>query len=71
MEKTRFNIKVPEVSRAQASGIVYVNGRVRGRVSGTVDANIHGIIRGDVSGILETGSYQTEEVPKADEAKDQ
>ena len=71
VEKTRFNIKVPEVSRAQASGIVYVNGRVRGRVSGTVDANIHGIIRGDVSGILETGSYQTEEVPKADEAKDQ
>ncbi len=71
VEKTRFNIKVPEVSRAQASGIVYVNGRVRGRVSGTVDANIHGIIRGDVSGILETGSYQTEEVPKADEAEDQ
>ena len=71
VEKTRFNIKVPEVSRAQASGIVYVNGRVRGRVSGTVDANIHGIIRGDVSGILETGSYQTEEVPKVDEAKDQ
>lgn len=71
VEKTRFNIKVPEVSRTQTSGIVYVNGRVRGRVSGTVDANIHGIIRGDVSGILETGSYQTEEVPKADEAKDQ
>ena len=71
VEKTRFNIKVPEVSRTQASGIVYVNGRVRGRVSGTVDANIHGIIRGDVSGILETGSYQTEEVPKTDEAKDQ
>ena len=71
VEKTRFNIKVPEVGRAQASGIVYVNGRVRGRVSGTVDATIHGVIRGDVSGILETGSYQTEEVPKADEAKDQ
>ena len=71
VEKTRFNIKVPEVSRTQTSGIVYVNGRVRGRVSGTVDANIHGIIRGDVSGILETGSYQTEEVPKADEAEDQ
>ena len=35
------------------------------------DATIHGVIRGDVSGILETGSYQTEEVPKADEAKDQ
>lgn len=29
VEKTRFNIKVPEVSHS-ASGTVYVNGRVRG-----------------------------------------
>ena len=37
VERTRFNIKVPEVSRS-ANGTVYVNGRVRGRVSGVVDA---------------------------------
>ncbi len=70
VEKTRFNIKVPEVSRS-ASGTVYVNGHVRGRVSGVVDANIQGVIRGDVSGILETGSYQTEEVPEKDETESQ
>ena len=70
VERTRFNIKVPEVSHS-ASGTVYVNGRVRGRVSGMVDANIQGVIRGDVSGILETGSYQTEEVPEKDETESQ
>lgn len=48
VEKTRFNIKVPEVSHS-ASGTVYVNGRVRGRVSGVVDAHIQGVIYGDVS----------------------
>ena len=71
MEKTRLNIKVPEMTRAQASGVVYVNGRVRGQVSGTVDATIHGVIRGEVSGILGTSSYQTKEEPKTDETKDQ
>lgn len=35
-----------------ASGTVYVNGRVRGRVSGVVDAHIQGVIYGDVSGML-------------------
>ena len=66
VERTRFNIKVPEVTRS-ISGTVYVNGRVRGRVSGVVDAHIHGVIQGDVSGLVETGSYQTEEVRRADE----
>ncbi len=70
VERTRFNIKVPEVSHS-ASGTVYVNGRVRGRISGVVDAHIQGVIHGDVSGILETGSYQIEEGPKADETEDQ
>ena len=48
-----------------------MNGRVRGRVSGVVDAHIQGVIYGDVSGMLETGSYQTKEVPNADETEKQ
>ena len=48
-----------------------MNGRVRGRVSGVVDAHIQGVIYGDVSGMLETGSYQTEEVSDADETENQ
>lgn len=68
--KDPLQLKVPEVSHS-ASGTVYVNGRVRGRVSGVVDAHIQGVIYGDVSGMLETGSYQTKEVPKADETEKQ
>ena len=54
VERTRFNLKVPEVGRT-VHGTVYVNGRVRGRISGVVDAHIQGVIYGDVSGMLETG----------------
>ena len=70
VERTRFNIKVPEVSRS-ASGTVYVNGRVPGRVSGVVDAHIQGVIYGDVSGMLETGNYQTKEASNDNETEDQ
>ena len=66
----RFNLKVPEVGRT-VHGTVYVNGRVRGRISGVVDAHIQGVIYGDVSGMLEAGSYQTKEVPNADETENQ
>ena len=66
VERTRFNIRMPEVSRS-VSGTVYVNGRVRGRISGVVDAHIQGVIHGDVSGLLEMGSYQTGEVHQTDE----
>ena len=40
-----------------------MNGRVRGRISGVVDANIQGTIFGDVSAVVETGNYQVEEEP--------
>lgn len=60
VEKTRFNLKVPEVNHS-VSGTIYVNGRVRGRVSGVVDAQIQGVIHGDLSGMLETGSYRQTE----------
>ena len=55
VERTRFNIKVPEVTRT-ATGMVYVNGRIRGKVNGIVDANVRGLIRGDVSAVLDTGN---------------
>ena len=66
VEKTRFNIKVPEVTRT-ATGIVYVNGRIRGRVNGLVDASVHGIIRGDVSAVLDTGNIMEMPEDGADE----
>ena len=70
VERTRFNLKVPEVSRT-VHGTVYVNGRVRGRISGVVDAHIQGVIYGDISGMLETGNYQTKEASNTDETEHQ
>ena len=70
VERTRFNLKVPEVGRT-VHGTVYVNGRVRGRISGVVDAHIQGVIYGDVSGMLETGNYQTKEASNNNETEDQ
>ena len=70
VERTRFNLKVPEVGRT-VHGTVYVNGRVRGRISGVVDAHIQGVIYGDVSGMLETGNYQTKEASNDNETEHQ
>lgn len=70
VERTRFNLKVPEVGRT-VHGTVYVNGRVRGRISGVVDAHIQGVIYGDVSGMLETGKYQNKEASKDNETEHQ
>ena len=70
VERTRFNLKVPEVSRT-VHGTVYVNGRVRGRISGVVDAHIQGVIYGDISGMLETGNYQAKEASNDNETEHQ
>ncbi len=55
VEKTSFKLKTPELV-IKTSGTMLVNGRVRGHVSGIVDANIHGVIKGDVSAMVQTGN---------------
>ena len=59
VEKTSFQMKLPAASaRSQRlSGATFVNGRVRGRISGFVDAEIHGVIRGDIDAIMSSGSF--------------
>ena len=59
VEKTSFQMKLPAASaRSQRmSGTTFVNGRVRGRISGFVDAEIHGVIRGDIAAIMSSGSF--------------
>ncbi len=57
IERTSFKLKAPELV-VKTSGTVFVNGRVRGYVSGVVDANIHGLIKGDVSAMVQTDNIQ-------------
>lgn len=62
VERTRFNIKIPEHDRiTRSSGIIYVSGRVRGKVSGTIDATVHGVIHGELAALVETGEEQDKE----------
>lgn len=57
VEKTRFSIKTPELVRTERSvGTMFVNGRVRGKISGVVDANMYGVIRGEVSAMMDIGT---------------
>ena len=57
IEKTRFVIKPPAVTK-RASGTVKVSGRVRGYISGVVDADIHGTIQGTLSAMVESGTVE-------------
>ena len=62
VERTRFNLKFPDHERVtRTSGVIYVSGRVRGRVSGVIDANIHGVIRGELAAMVESGEASKEE----------
>ena len=59
VEKTSFQVKLPAtpIASQRLSGTTFVNGRVRGRISGFVDAEIHGVVKGDISAIMSSGSY--------------
>ena len=63
VEKTSFQVKLPAapVVSQRLSGTTYVNGRVRGRISGFVDAEIRGVVKGDISAIMSSGSFDRPE----------
>ena len=53
IERTAFNIKYPALSQvSSASGKVYLDGRVKGTISGKIDAEVHGVLEGDVSAVV-------------------
>ncbi|MGN0106530.1 MAG: MMPL family transporter, partial [Hominilimicola sp.] len=59
IEKTAFGKKKMEDDKAvkrEMSGIMIVNGRIRGNVSGFVDGMFYGIVKGDVDARMELGS---------------
>ena len=53
VEKTAFNIKYPALTQtSSASGKVWLDGRVRGTISGKIDAEVHGVLKGDVTAVV-------------------
>ena len=57
IQKTSFNITLP-LQTSKHSGIMRINGRVRGTVNGFVDAEIHGILHGELNGIIDIGNVE-------------
>lgn len=54
IEKTAFTLKKKN-SIQSGSGTMRVNGRVRGYVSGIIDADVKGVLHGNINAMIETG----------------
>ena len=57
ISKTAFVMNMPIRSRS-ASGIIRVDGAIRGRINGTVTGTMSAIIRGDVSAFIDAGNME-------------
>lgn len=65
IEKTSFAVNLPmPVSNQKESGLVRVDGIVRGQINGVVYGTMHAVVRGDVSAMIVSGSMS-----KADESE--
>lgn len=64
IEKSSFSkktIDAEKASRRELSGLMVVNGRIRGNVSGFVDGMFYGVIKGEIDARVEIGSCQSDE----------
>ncbi len=64
IEKSSFSKKTADAEKAarrELSGLMVVNGRIRGNVSGFVDGMFYGVIKGDIDARVEIGSCQSDE----------
>jgi hypothetical protein len=57
IDKTSFTVSMP-LSASRSSGLVRINGRVRGQINGIVIGEVHGIVRGEVNAIMEMGNME-------------
>lgn len=62
ISNTSFTIR-PGANFTKKSGLIRINGRVRGSMEGLVDAEIHGVFRGTLNAVVDIGSV--EELPES------
>ena len=55
IDKTSFTVSMPVMTQ-RSTGLVRINGRVRGQINGIVIGEVHGIVRGEVNAIMEMGN---------------
>ena len=61
VEKTRFAVKLPAKPRAETSGMVYINGHVKGEIHGYVEGNVRAVVRGDTDLKIMNGTVDRKE----------
>jgi len=57
IEKTSFTIKTTSSVRSE-TGLMRIHGRVRGSLSGVIDAEVHGIFRGTLNAMVDVGTVE-------------
>lgn len=57
IRKTSFSIN-KGASVTHKTGLIRVNGRVRGHLDGLIDAEIHGVFRGTLNAVIDMGSVE-------------
>lgn len=55
IDKTSFTVSMPVMAQ-RSSGLVSINGKIRGQINGFVIGEIHGIVRGEVNAMMEMGN---------------
>ena len=78
IERTSFEMKGLDRMNRTGSGTMRINGRVRGYISGVVDAEINGVLRGQINAAVSNGGtvkmehpevYLTEKAENAEDGK--
>jgi hypothetical protein len=64
IQYTTFDIERP-IRQKKESGLVYLNGNIRGTINGTIVGQVHAMVRGDVTAVVISGSME-----RADGASD-
>ena len=57
IRKTTFSISKNTVPQHK-TGLIRIDGRVRGRLNGVIDAEVHGLFRGELTGIVDIGNVR-------------
>lgn len=63
IEKTSFTMTSP-IQLQRENGLVRVDGRINGQISGIVIGEFHGVVKGDVNAVMLTGSMDAKKAQK-------
>ena len=57
ISKTTFSINRNTMPQHK-TGLIRIDGRVRGKLNGVIDAEVHGLFRGELTGIVDIGNVK-------------